>query len=222
MIGGCGGADVVSYPTTIRCTPCSLHVVAHVTLKPDSTARLTTRGRPDRRCGPRAGYPSRRRQGRPRVRHRRDPGRAARATHYICPTWPGKARSTVIPRPLHPDQAVAELGSAVAGRGHHAPPVVGDLHRDLPVAIADRDLGACRASVLDHVGQRLLDDPVGRQVHPGGQRRRRPLHPQPHRQPGLGHLGQQAVQIRQAGHRRQGRPGTRRPGAAPPAAAAAR
>jgi hypothetical protein len=40
VIGQCGGADAVSYPTTIRCTPCSLHVVAHVTQKPDGTVTV--------------------------------------------------------------------------------------------------------------------------------------------------------------------------------------
>ena len=40
MIGRCGGADAVSYPTTIRYTPCSFYIVAHVTLKPDGTVTV--------------------------------------------------------------------------------------------------------------------------------------------------------------------------------------
>jgi hypothetical protein len=89
----------------------------------------------------------------------------------------------------HADQAVTGACPAVADRGHRAAAVVGHLDPDVLVTVADHDLGAGRAGVLDHVGQGLLHDPVGGQVDPGGQRRRRPLHLQPHSQAGLGHLG---------------------------------
>ena len=48
---------------------------------------------------------------------------------------------------------------------------------DLAGAVADRDPGGGRPGVADHVGQGLLDDPVGRQIDAGRQRRSRSVHP---------------------------------------------
>jgi hypothetical protein len=91
-------------------------------------------------------------------------------------TWAGTSLQIAAERLdslAHPDQAVTGPDPAVADRGHRASTIVDDLHRDILVAVADHHLGAGRAGVLDHVGQRLLDDPVGRQIHPRWQRRSR-------------------------------------------------
>jgi hypothetical protein len=60
-----------------------------------------------------------------------------------------------------------------------------DLQGDQIVLVADDDLRAGRAGVLERVGQRLLDDPERRQVERRGQRPRRALDPERDRQPRL-------------------------------------
>src|SRR6266542_4200458 len=69
----------------------------------------------------------------------------------------------------HADQAVA---GAVAGPA--AEPVVADLQAQVVVAVADQHARGARTGVPDGVGEGLLDDPVGRQVHPGGRGRGSP------------------------------------------------
>jgi hypothetical protein len=54
----------------------------------------------------------------------------------------------------------------------HAVAVVLDPHVQDLAPVADADAGPGRAGVLERVGQRLLDDPVGRQVDPGRPRGR--------------------------------------------------
>jgi hypothetical protein len=88
-----------------------------------------------------------------------------------------------------------------AGAGAAA--VVDHLDLDPAGGVADRDPGGGRPGVPDHVGQRLLDDPVGRQVEPGRQLGRRPLDPDLDPHPGPGHLGGQGLDLGQAGRRGQ-------------------
>src|SRR6266404_3787249 len=56
---------------------------------------------------------------------------------------------------------------AAAGAAARAP-AVGYLQRQRVVLAGDTQLAAVRCGMLDHVGDRLLDDPVGSQVQPGG------------------------------------------------------
>ena len=78
----------------------------------------------------------------------------------------------------HADGARARAGRAPAlGAGA----VVEDRQLELVGAVAQAHLGAQRPRVLDHVGQRLLDDPVGREVDAGRQRPR--LRPRPRARP---------------------------------------
>src|SRR4029453_5495488 len=61
----------------------------------------------------------------------------------------------------HPDEPVARPRLAI-GRRPRA--VVGDLELELVLAIPHGDPGPNGPRVLDRVRERLLDDPVGRQV----------------------------------------------------------
>jgi hypothetical protein len=80
----------------------------------------------------------------------------------------------------HPDRA----GSLRAPRrGCCSSAVVADLDGDVVRAVADHDLGAGGLGVLQGVGQRLLHDPVERQVGAGGQGPRGAVHGKVHRQP---------------------------------------
>ena len=65
----------------------------------------------------------------------------------------------------HADQAVA----AADRRVRRACAVVGDLELERVGAVADADRRVRVAGVLERVGQRLLDDPVRRQLDPDGQ-----------------------------------------------------
>ena len=102
------------------------------------------------------------------------------------------------------------LGYPGAGqlRDRHPGAVVGDLDGQLVVPVAEQDPARAGAGVLDHVGQRLLDDPVGRQVDARGQVARLAVarHVDPHaraRGP-----GDQPVQVGQPGRgvQRRSRP----------------
>ena len=66
----------------------------------------------------------------------------------------------------HPDQAEA---STVFLRG---PALAQHLHLKRVTIATDEDLGAARPAVGERVRQRLLNDPIGREVKPG---RERPL-----------------------------------------------
>ena len=44
--------------------------------------------------------------------------------------------------------------------------VVGDLELEVIGSVAEKDSGPRRAGVPQRIGQRLLHDPIGRQVHP--------------------------------------------------------
>ncbi|MDP9136066.1 MAG: hypothetical protein M3N56_14705 [Actinomycetota bacterium] len=99
----------------------------------------------------------------------------------------------------HPDESLA----VVAGvRRRRAAAVVGDLKFELGCAVADDDASARRAGVLERVGERLLDDPVGGQVDARSQRDGLALEPQLDRQPGAGHLLGENVEVAQARQRR--------------------
>ena len=69
--------------------------------------------------------------------------------------------------------------------------------------MADGDLGPAGPGVAHHVGERLLDHPVAGQVDGGRQRPRRPLQGHLDLHPGPGRLGDQGVQLGQAGRRGQ-------------------
>src|SRR5439155_21880061 len=72
-----------------------------------------------------------------------------------------------------PDQPVpAALSAAPAGA------IVDDLEFELAASVAENDDGVAGVCVLEHVRQRLLDDPVGREVEAGRKRLRLTLHPQ--------------------------------------------
>jgi hypothetical protein len=94
---------------------------------------------------------------------------------------PGPANPALLPRPA-------------AGNRRRRGRVV--LHRQVQavIAVADRHAGRRGPRVPQGVGQRLLDDPVGRQLHGRGQRARRPGDRQPDLHPG----GPRAIdQVRQ-------------------------
>ena len=82
--------------------------------------------------------------------------------------------------PLPQAEQAAAVGQPVSdgrwrggcGAGQHARPGVEHLHPQGAVGVPDVDLGSGARCVLERVGQRLLDDPVRRDVDPGRQRPR--------------------------------------------------
>ena len=101
---------------------------------------------------------------------------AARAPRSRRPARGPPARAPVHRGALaHADEAVAAAGVAQLVVVARALAVVLDAQHDLVRLVRDRHAGARARRVLERVGERLLDDPVRRQVDPGGQldRRRR-------------------------------------------------
>ena len=82
---------------------------------------------------------------------------------------------------------------------------VGDLQLELALAPAHAHLGGGLRRMLEHVGERLLDDPVGGEVEPGRQRPPLALLVQHHGQPGGTRALEQRVERAQRGLRRQRR-----------------
>jgi hypothetical protein len=110
-----------------------------------------------------------------------------------------------LPHPHHPMTGPAPVGTpAGAGQAIRRGPrrAVDHLQRHSVVPVLDLDphLGAGR--VLHRVAERLLQDPVGRQLHGRRQRAGRPGHGGGHRQPGGPAVGEQVVESVQAGLRR--------------------
>ena len=97
-------------------------------------------------------------------------GSTARTPKPPSASGTGRERATVDLDPLpHADQAVT--GARRRQRGGRAPPVVGDLDRQLVGLVGDAHRGRRRrAGVLEHVGERLLDDAVDGQLDPRGER----------------------------------------------------
>src|SRR4029453_10008467 len=104
-----------------------------------------------------------------------------------------------LPHPQDPLAAAASL--AVPGPAGTA--VVGDLDRHPAVGVGDGDLGPAGPGVTDHVGQRLLHHPVEGQVDGGREAPRLALQRDLDLDPGPGRLGDQGVQLAQAGRRAQ-------------------
>src|SRR5918996_3285687 len=75
---------------------------------------------------------------------------------------PGRATAGRGPLP-DAEQPVPAAGQPARGRGGRA--VVQDRDQELGLPPVQRDRGRVGVGVLDDVGQRLLDDPVGRQLH---------------------------------------------------------
>ncbi len=94
-------------------------------------------------------------------------------------------------------------GAEGAGSGQHARPGVDDLQPKVPLGVADVDLRSGARCMLEHVGQRLLDDPVRGEVDPGRQRPRLPFDGQLHRQAGEGDPVDELVEAAHAGLRGQ-------------------
>ncbi len=103
-------------------------------------------------------------------------------------------------------------GTAAVG----AVAAVGDLQGQRVLLVSEGDPAAVRGRMLDHVGDRLLDHPVRRQVQPGGKRRALASDVQVHPDAGLGGPGDQAAQVPQAGGGHQ--PGSPRAGRPSPVA----
>ena len=102
-----------------------------------------------------------------------DPEPAARA-------WPSVEGPAQQPGPLpHPDDAVTSRSGVVgvrSGQDGGAAPVVEDLDDDpAPVGAEPHRCAGPWTGVLEHVGERLLDDAVGEQVHPGREPGRDPV-----------------------------------------------
>ena len=79
--------------------------------------------------------------------------------------------------------------------------VVGYLQLDLGITVVDLHPGAGRAGVLEGVGERLLNYPVGGEVHTGRQGSDIPFDAQFDGQTGLACLLDQGVQVLEAGLR---------------------
>ena len=117
-------------------------------------------------------------------------------------------------RSLHPDQSAAGLarvGQPAARRRPARTAVVDDLHLERVGLVADRDRGPGVDRVLERVGERLLDDPVRRQLHARVQRPRLADHRQLRPEAGRPHLLEQLAQAVEAGHRRRHRVPRRSP-----------
>jgi hypothetical protein len=97
---------------------------------------------------------------------------------------------------------VAAAGS-VARIRHHQPPAVEDLELELVLAPSQVHLGRRGAGVLERVGQRLLDDPVRREVDAGGHGPSLAEHAHLDRQPGRARAFDQGVELGQRRLRRK-------------------
>lgn len=75
----------------------------------------------------------------------------------------GEVAAVEVDALAHADEPMAGVVAVVARGGAEA--IVADLQPDLVVAVLDQDPRCARAGVADGVGQCLLDDPVGGQVH---------------------------------------------------------
>jgi len=73
--------------------------------------------------------------------------------------------------------------------------VVGDLGHHGGVVVAQDDRGVRRSRVLARVGERLLDDPVQRQLDAAWQRLHRSLDPQLHRHAGTIARGDEVAEV---------------------------
>ncbi len=85
--------------------------------------------------------------------------RASRSPPYTATRW----RNPSSPRP-------SPSGPGWTSTGQHARPGVEHLDPQRVVGVPDRHLRLHPVAVLERVGQRLLDDPVRRDVHAGRQR----------------------------------------------------
>lgn len=94
----------------------------------------------------------------------------------------------------HTDQSAARMGR---GGPWTARPRIGDLNDESVVAVVDARASSVNGGVLDHIGQGLLDDPVGRQVGPGGQGAGLPANREIHPHTCLSGLLDELVQVGQ-------------------------
>ena len=99
------------------------------------------------------------------------------------------------------DQPAAVAGARPTAPG--APPVSVTSTRSWSAPYSTSDRRGRAGRVLDRVGQRLLDHPVGGQLDAGRQRTRLPGHGQLDRHPGVAHPLHQRVQPVEARLRRQ-------------------
>ena len=91
-----------------------------------------------------------------------------------------------------------DVTGGAAGRGEHrGPAVVNDLQAQLILPVVDHDPAVRGGGVLDHVGERLLDDTEGGQVDPSRHVTALTAHPQVDMHPGVPDPGDQAVQVSQ-------------------------
>jgi hypothetical protein len=81
--------------------------------------------------------------------------------------------------------------------------VVNDLELERVLSVTDVDAGARLAGVLERVCQRLLDNPIRRELDPDRQLARIALDVELHRQAGLANLRNQGRQVGEPGLRRQ-------------------
>jgi hypothetical protein len=96
----------------------------------------------------------------------------------------------------HPCQPAAVVGQADGGGAPAAHgPVVSDVDHQPALAVAEVNAGRGGTRVLHHVGQRFLDDPVGRQVLAGRQGAGGPSGYQLYLYPGVRSLVQQARKV---------------------------
>ena len=100
----------------------------------------------------------------------------------------------------HPHEPVAAGRAVPVGR---AAAVVEHLEVDRVGAVGDRDPGPRRARVLERVGERLLDDPVRRQVEARGKVGRLALDGQLDGQAGGAHGLGKVIEACEAGLRRE-------------------
>ena len=145
-------------------------------LADDLDVRLGLEDHPEARRGP---APGRRRRA-TRMRHgvARSSGSRARTLESAAGAAPASRSPPQQRDPLaHPDQPVPRPGAASPARGRRRR----DLEPSASRVVADPHLGRGAAGVLERVGQRLLHDPVRRQVDAGRQRAgaRRRVRPRP-------------------------------------------
>ena len=100
----------------------------------------------------------------------------------------------------HPDQAAPAAG-ALADVAAPRAALVGDLDVDGARLVRDAHPGTGAAGVLERVGERLLDDPVGGQLDARIDWWTLALHRQLDREAGGAHLLDQATETLEAGHR---------------------
>ena len=131
-------------------------------------------------------------------------GPTERGTDEEAPLRP---RAGVQPAPVRLDPLAhsddSQPRSVRRRRAAGPAPVVGDLDLQLVVEIPNRDQGTRRTGVLDHVGERLLDDPVRGEVERLRKRDPLALHGKLDGQPARPRLLDQPVQVVDPGLRRQ-------------------